>query len=119
MARNRWHRLEEGGAVTVTRALPVRFDLEAKVRLAAPDRVSRTALAHQVRQDLWRLLQDTRGLSPAVQVRRDGPELEIIAGGRLAHGRVTAHDRRRAQALLDDPERRARWLAHAGRRADV
>ncbi|QPM91904.1 hypothetical protein [Pseudooceanicola algae] len=119
MTRSRWHRLEQqDGTVTVTRRLPVRFDLRVETCLAAPDPLSRTALAHQIRQDLWRALRDLPGLSPAVTLRRTGGVIEITAGGRLERGRVSERDRNRCLAVLEDPARQARWLAHAGRRCD-
>ena len=70
MSRKRWHILREGDSLTMTRALPVRFDVAAGTTLPGGGRLR---LAMQVRQDLWRALQALRGFAPVVQVtRRDG-----------------------------------------------
>ena len=46
MPRNVWHRLREAEAVTVTRRLPVQFDLEARTEVATTGPVSLTRVAH-------------------------------------------------------------------------
>ena len=108
---DRWHILREGAAVTVTRRLPLRWDVAARTVLPPvlpPARPLR--LAAQVRQDLWRALRRQRGFAPAVAVVPEGAGLRLCAGGRVD----AAHDRAaleaRIAALLADPGRRARWL---------
>lgn len=116
MARNNWHRVREENAVTVTRRLPVRFDLEVSAEIAAPGPVSLTRVAHQVRQDMWRQLQGLRGFAPAVRVEAEGTTLRIFAGGRLEGARPGEGVRDQLQGVLDSPRNRARWLRHAGGR---
>ncbi|MBR9763904.1 MAG: hypothetical protein GYB53_10365 [Rhodobacteraceae bacterium] len=117
MARNGWHILRDEDRVTVTRRLPVRFDLAVEAALPCDRDVSLRRVAQQVRQDMWRRLQDQRGFIPAVEVRRAPGGLVIRAGGGLPHP-VSAALRDRLAGLLDSPAHRTRWIAHAGRRAD-
>lgn len=113
MTRNRWHIIREGETLTVTRALPVRFDVSAKTVL--PDG-SRLRLAHQVRQDMWRRLQGLRGFSPVVQVTRVGDTCHVTAGGRIDAKFPKARAEAILTDMLDDARLRARWSAHAAHR---
>jgi len=110
MGRSHWHVIEEkgGGALTVARRMPVRFDLAVETVLSGT--TGRRRLAHLVRQDLWRALQSLRGFAPAVQVRRDEQSMHVLAGGAVM-GRF---DRIGYEALiaqvLEDEAKRARWM---------
>lgn len=110
MRRGGWHMLRAGaGDVTLTRRVPVRFDLAAETRfppLRAP------VLAHEIRKDLWRSLRGLRGFSPAVEVRTEPGGLRVRAGGRVT-GQVPPGTSARIGALLEDTGLRARWIAHA------
>ncbi len=119
MARHRWHILRDGASVTVARHLPVRLDLavEGCLPLPASRPVSRTRVAQQIRQDMWRALQNLRGFSPVVRVVQDGAILRVTAGGRLATKAGAGDAETKIAALLERPEMQARWLAHAARRA--
>lgn len=117
MARKGWHILKDEGRVTVTRRLPVRFDLSVEAELPCAREVSLTRVAQQVRQDMWRRLQDLRGFAPAVEVSRGEAALKIRAGGALV-GPVPGRVRDTLAELLDSPAHRARWIAHAGRRGN-
>ncbi|WP_118137145.1 hypothetical protein [Oceanicella sp. SM1341] len=96
---------------------------EWPVRLDGDAERFRTAVARQVRQDLWRALSRVRGFSPVVTVEteeRPGGEalLRLGAGGALrAGGPVSAAWEARAAELLSDTGLRARWTMHAHRRA--
>ncbi|MEM7487715.1 MAG: hypothetical protein AAF390_01185 [Pseudomonadota bacterium] len=89
--------------------MPLRWDLAVRARL--PD-LGRRRLAHAVRQDLWRMLRDLRGLSPAVEVIRDGWGVEVVAGGRV-DGAIPPGTAARVAAMLADPVRRAAWIRSA------
>ena len=110
MSRARWHILREGESLTVTRALPVRFDVAVSTVL--PDG-GRLRLAQQVRQDLWRALQALRGFAPVVQVTRRNGACEVVAGGRVdgMHHKLRVEER--IAEMLADPACRARWSAFA------
>lgn len=110
-----WHILRDDRAVTLARHLPVRMDLRVSATIAAPKPVSRTALAHQIRQDVWRAVQRLRGFSPVVRVGQTGAAIAIEAGGRCAGPAGGAADR--IADVLANPANQRRWLAHAGRRA--
>jgi len=111
MGRDRWHVIEEDGGLILTRRLPVRFDLAVEGWL--PD-APRARVAHRLRQDMWRELQDLRGFAPAVQVWRMAGGLRVRAGGAVAARFARAGAEARIAALLQDPARVARWTG-AGR----
>jgi hypothetical protein len=111
MARNGWHILRDEDGLTLARHLPARFDVSAEAEVPLCDA---GRLARQVRQDMWRAMQRVRGFSPVVRVERVSGGLRVTAGGRLADPRTAAHVLPRIEAMLDDPDLRARWLAWAG-----
>lgn len=113
MTRNHWHILREGDALTVTRALPVRLDVSAETVLP---RGSRLRLAQQVRQDLWRRLQGTRGFQPVVRVACTEECCHVLAGGRVDGRFSKRHAERAIAEMLSDPQLRARWSAFASHR---
>lgn len=117
--RTAWHLQRDGAVLVLSRRLPARFDLSAATVLRAGDHpVSRARLAHQIRQDVWRCLQDMRGFRPVVQITRDAVAgaLHVVAGGAL-EAQPGSAARGRAEALLADmladPARQSRWLRHA------
>ncbi|WP_120500898.1 hypothetical protein [Roseovarius sp. EL26] len=105
MSKN-WHILRDANGLTLARHLPVRFDVQAETELplAVPLR-----LAHQVRQDMWRALQNVRGLSPIVQVSEVAGGVRVIAGARI-EGRYPHTIISRIEAVLNDPSNRQRWI---------
>jgi hypothetical protein len=107
---DRWHILREGRVLTLARHLPPRFDVAAETVLP---RANARRLAHQVRQDMWRALQNLRGFSPVVRVEDGDRHMTLIAGGRVS-GRAPADTNRRIANVLEAPANRARWLRHAG-----
>ena len=107
MGRKGWHLADEGGAVTLARRWPARFDLSVETRLPAVAR--RARLAHHVRQDLWRALRGLRGFSPCIRVESDADGTRLIAGGQLDGAAGHAAAGARIDALLQDPDARARW----------
>lgn len=115
MAKRGWHIQRDETGVTIARHLPAQFDLcgETALRVARP--VSRTRIAHQVRQDLWRALQHLRGFSPVVQVGQGDGLLTIRAGGRLSAATSQTAALRQLHAVLDDAANQQRWINHAGR----
>ncbi len=107
----RWQVTRAPGCVTLSRPGRARFDLGAG---AAFPPLRTVALAHEIRKDLWRMLQDLRGFSPVVEVREDGTGLAVRAGGALPQGaRPAPGIEERIAGLLADPDKRARWIAHA------
>ncbi len=113
MSRSRWHILREGDALTMSRRLPVRWDVVAETTLPNA-RLLRTA--QQVRQDMWRALQDLRGFAPTVEVRREGGQLVLRAGGAVEGAVAKGHAQAVIAELLECPERRARWQRFAQHR---
>lgn len=110
MSRNRWHILREEGALTLARRLPVRFDLQ--VRTVLP-KGRKLRLAHQVRQDLWRALQDQRGFAPVVRVVEEDGQLVVTAGGQVDGMFSRAEAEARIAHVLDNPANRSRWMRWA------
>lgn len=111
MTHKGWHILRDGDVLTLARRLPVRFDVSASTRLPVG---SRGRVAQQVRQDMWRALQDLRGFAPIVQVTRTDEGLEVTAGGQVAGRFPRAHAQAQIAAVLNDPENRTRWIRWAG-----
>jgi len=109
--RPAWHMLRDAGVLTLTRRVPPRFDVVAETTLPA---ARKGALAHQIRQDIWRALQHLRGFSPVVRIEDDGAGLRVRAGGRVdARSFARAAADARIAEVLENPANRARWLAHA------
>ena len=84
----------------MARRLPARFDLCVETTLPL---MSRRKLALQIRQDMWRVLQNLRGFLPAVSVTRLGDGVQVRAGGQftcpvhisLSRGEIARHAERR------------------------
>ena len=109
-----WHLKRDAGRSILYRQSPPRFDTSAEVSLTCPDQVSQGRLAHQVRQDLWRALQNQRGFCPVVEVEQSGTTLRIRAGGRLP-APIAPNMPDRILAVLEDPQKQMRWMRHAAR----
>ncbi|MEM9062572.1 MAG: hypothetical protein AAGD13_19100 [Pseudomonadota bacterium] len=76
-------------------------------------------LAHQIRQDVWRVCRSTRGFVPVVQVSTDRQQTVIRAGGTLlTRSGHRANLAEQIARVLDRAENRARWIAHARRAGD-
>ena len=110
MSRTRWHVRSEGETLTLARGKRARLDVAACTSL--PD-AGRAKIAHQVRQDMWRALQHLKGFSPVVKVRREAGELHVTAGGEVSGRYQREHVEWVIQGVLDNPERRTRWLNYA------
>ncbi len=110
MSPVRWQIQCEGESLTLLRGNRARLDVAAQTEM--PDAV-RARIAHQVRQDMWRLLRNLRGFSPIVQVRRVSDHLQVTAGGQISGCFSKDHVEGMIQTLLDCPKFRARWLDYA------
>ncbi|MGB0659712.1 MAG: hypothetical protein ACPGNV_05975 [Mangrovicoccus sp.] len=110
----KWVIREEGGALWLHRPHAPRMDFFA---VSEFPEASRHILAHEIRKDLWRELQNLRGFSPVVKIKRHAKGLTVQAGGQVS-GRSWPKALAEAQitALLTDPTKRARWIAHAARK---
>ncbi|MFP7673392.1 DUF6497 family protein [Marivita sp. S0852] len=111
MARNGWHMLRDADGLVLARHLPARFDVSAVADFPICDA---GRLARQVRQDLWRALQNVRGFSPVVRVDRLADGLRVTAGGRVPASSQSASVRARLEDVLNNPKARSRWLKWAG-----
>lgn len=105
-----WHIRRDAQGLTLSRQPVARFDVAASAGFP-PLRMLR--LAHMIRQDLWRQLQRLRGFSPVVQVRHAAGGLVVTAGGAVAGRFPKARTEGQIQALLQDPDLRARWQRSA------
>jgi hypothetical protein len=113
MDKNSWHIVKDDQSVTVTRRVPARFDVVSETELPLSDKLR---VAQQVRQDLWRIMQRQRGFSPVVEVRECGDVLSIRAGGQC-DGQIARQTLEyRISELLNDANKRARWVRFALRR---
>ncbi len=118
MPKKTWHILRENGdmgrVVTLSRELPARFDVAAETELPAGNPVR---FAHQIRQDMWRMLQSMRGYSPVVRLTERGQGWHVLAGGRV-QGNVPPGTAERISDLLENQSKRGRWVAQAKRAVD-
>ena len=112
MTQNGWHTIREEACTTVARRLPVRFDVSVSAQFPT---VSKTRLAQQIRQDMWRSLQNVRGFLPIVRVEEDTQGLKVTAGGQMPRP-IAANIELKIENLLNDAPRRARWIACASKR---
>ncbi|WP_066705780.1 hypothetical protein [Celeribacter ethanolicus] len=113
MARHDWHILKDEGALTLARRLPARFDVAVTAVIEGGAGLRKSRIASQVRQDMWRSLQNLRGFAPVVRVAERGEDLEITAGGMVA-GRFPKFETEACiRALLDSQDHRARWVRFA------
>lgn len=111
MSARGWHILrEEGGALTLCRRMPPRFDVMAETDLPGG---SALRLAHQIRQDLWRLLRQVRGFAPVVRLAPSASGWTVTAGGALVRQPAPGLSGQIAD-LLHSPAHRRRWLWAAG-----
>ncbi len=115
MKHSRWNVHTTDGQVTVCRQLPARFDVSATTTLPK-GRALR--YAHQIRQDMWRALQNVRGFSPVVRLATTDSGWQVTAGGRIS-GRKTASLVQQIETVLDNPANRHRWITHANRKSKV
>lgn len=106
--RSPWHIARDGDGLLLYRGAR-RWDVAASTVLP---RLRPLRLAHQIRQDLWRLLRDLRGFQPMVEVRSEGAACHVTAGGAI-DGAIPPNATGRIAGLLDDPDRRARWSRYA------
>lgn len=113
MTRNSWHIERDEDRLTLARHLPARFDFAVEARF--PD-VGRFKLAQQIRQDLWRALQNMRGYSPVVEVLRDEAGLLVRAGGQVDAKFSRSFAQARAHDVLTDAANHKRWVSHARQR---
>ncbi|WP_299144636.1 hypothetical protein [uncultured Tateyamaria sp.] len=105
-----WHILRDGDSVTLCRQLPPRLEFGVQTVLPKVDPVR---LAHQIRQDLWRALQNVRGYVPVIRLDPVPDGWAVTAGGGASRP-LAAPVMDRARAVLNDPRNRARWVRHAG-----
>ncbi len=108
-----WRYESDGkGGLICARHTPVRWDLA--IAASFPN-LRPKPLARAIRQDMWRLLRNTRGLRPAVAVAPapDGG-LTVTAGGSLDAAAPSDHCAQKLETLLASPRHRARWIAYAG-----
>ena len=110
MRRNRWHILEEDGALILARRVPVRFDLAVVTSLP---RGGKRRVAQQVRQDIWRALRHLRGFAPAVRVAEGPDGLIVTAGGQVDGAFPLGQAEARIAEVLEDRANRARWMRWA------
>ncbi|MDG2405403.1 MAG: hypothetical protein P8M25_10745, partial [Paracoccaceae bacterium] len=80
MAKPRWYILHDSRGMTLARRLPVRFDVSSQVVLP---NARKLYLAQQIRQDLWRLLQNLRGFAPVVAIEDHAEGVLVTAGGQV------------------------------------
>ncbi len=105
-----WHIQRDGDVWTLSRQQNPRFDVFAETALPDGHPIR---LMHQIRQDVWRVLQRVRGFTPVVRLTALGQGWTVQAGGNAP--RLARLHQTQVQELLEDPRYRARWMMHAQR----
>lgn len=110
MTRKNWHITEQGNSLVLSRRLPARMDFAVQTELPAGNRAR---IAHQVRQDMWRALQNLRGFAPVVSVEHAPDGLSVRAGGEIS-GKFNREQVQHVVAgVLENASNRARWVGYA------
>ena len=102
MGKN-WHITRNETSLTLSRRRHARFDVAVETVLSGG---SKTRLAHQIRQDLWRALQNLRGFSPAVQITTIGAGVAVRAGGQIDGAFPRLQIETRIADVLENPKNR-------------
>ena len=105
-----WLHKQLGDTYLMGKRFPIRFDLLAETIFP----VCRSQiLAMQIRQDMWRLLQNLRGFLPAVEVRASEFSMHVRAGGQLTCSIHVVSAQLKLQDMLENPVYRQRWINFA------
>lgn len=105
-----WLHKSVGQTYVMGKRFPVQFDLLAETILP----ICRSQkLALQIRQDMWRILQNLRGFLPAVEVTGHAMGMHVRAGGQLTCSVHIRYAQLKLQDMLDDPTYRQRWINYA------
>jgi len=108
-----WMTSDINGEYVMARRLPARFDLCVETTLPL---MSRRKLALQIRQDMWRVLQNLRGFLPAVSVTRTDNGVQVRAGGQFTCPVHVPSAEAKLRDMLNDAARRQRWSNFAKRK---
>ncbi|MEO0357181.1 MAG: hypothetical protein AAF386_02585 [Pseudomonadota bacterium] len=84
--------------------------LELTAHTIVPD-CHKGKLARQVRQDVWRALQNLRGFVPVVTVTNAAQGLKVTARGMPCQANAKAQAD--LEAVLSDPKNHMRWVNYA------
>ena len=109
----------DAGILHARAGLADRWDIAVSRDLPSTSAISRSRYAAQVRQDIWRALQDIRGFVPRVLVQTGPESIQITGGGTQVTGRTTPGMAARIAHILDNPDNRRRWANHARARANT
>ncbi|MEO9518067.1 MAG: hypothetical protein ABJH45_12990 [Paracoccaceae bacterium] len=109
MTKGVWHISTDDGSWTLSRLRSQRLDFSAQTWLP---RVHPVRLMHQVRQDVWRRLQNVRGFAPMIQLSPYANGWCVIAGGQVSA--IAPSLTASVEEVLANKSNRARWIRHAG-----
>lgn len=110
----RWQNIEtEAGLLHCRLGVPDRWDVAVERCWGLDAPVSRRRMAQQIRQDTWRAVQRVRGFVPRVLVALDDMHLKIKSGCTMVTGLTAPGLTDRIEDILDNPDNRRRWAAHA------
>lgn len=105
----------EGGTLVHARSMPAEFNVVVETTLVGGSGLSKSRIARQVRQDVWRALAGLRGFKPIVTVAEDGADLVVQAGGHVDGPFPKVRAEMVIRDILHDPMRRLRWVNYARR----
>ena len=105
-----WFHKQLGDSYLIAKRFPFSFDLLAETNFPV---CRPKILALQIRQDMWRLLQNLRGFLPAVEVRASNFSMHVRAGGQLTCSIHVVSAQIKLQDMLENPVYRQRWINFA------
>ena len=111
-----WIHKQFGDTFVLGKRFPVQFDLLAETIFPL---CRSQKLALQIRQDMWRLLQNVRGFLPAVEVTGRETGMYVRAGGQLTCSVHVRSAQVKLQNMLENPAYRQRWINYAGLKRGV
>ena len=105
-----WFHKQLGDTYLLARCFPLSFALLAETNFAV---CRPKILALQLRQDIWRLLQNLRWFLPALEVRVSVFCMQVRAGGQLTCSFQVQSAQKKMQNMLDNLAYRKRLKWHA------
>ena len=85
----------------------MRFDLAVELFLP---KAGKLRLAHQIRQDAWRVLRHLRAFAPIVRIEDAQDGLRVLVGGKVEGAFAKASSEAQLRDALSHPDVQRRWL---------
>ena len=111
-----WGMQKISGAFLICHYISVRFDLSVETHFLY---LRFRLLASQIREDMWKAIQNLCGFLPAIEIKKGTDDLSVLAGGRLNCPVHITLVEVRLRKLLHDPQMRTRSLQFSTIKVEV